>query len=51
VRELIEVLDAGGETSSPMSSAMNVMEVIFGFIESQRRANVRIDLPLKGGTA
>jgi predicted dehydrogenase len=46
VRELIEALDEGRETKSPMSAAMNVMEVIFGFLESQRRGNTRVDLPL-----
>ena len=46
VRELIEVLDQGGTTSSPMESAIDVVEVIFGFIESQRRGNMRVDLPL-----
>ena len=48
VRELIEALDEGRETNSPMSAAMNVMEVIFGFLESQRRGNTRVDLPLAG---
>ena len=46
VRELIEAMDEGRETKSPMAAAMNVMEVIFGFLESQRRGNVRVDLPL-----
>jgi predicted dehydrogenase len=46
VRELVEALDAGGQTSSPMSAAMNVVEVIFGFLESQRLGNVRVDLPV-----
>ncbi len=46
VRELIQALDQDRETNSPMAAAMNVMEVIFGFLESQRRGNVRVDLPL-----
>ncbi len=46
VRELIHALDEGRQTKSPMPAAMNVMEVIFGFLESQRRGNSRVDLPL-----
>jgi len=46
VRELVEALDRGCQTSSPMSAAMDVVEVIFGFLESQRLGNVRVDLPV-----
>jgi len=46
VRELVEILDRGGATSSPIAAAIDVVEVIFGFIESQRRGNVRVELPL-----
>ncbi len=49
VRELVEVLDQGGATSSPMGAAMDVVQVIFGFLESQRRGNTRVDLPLDTG--
>ena len=48
VRELAEALDGGGTTSSPMEAAWDVVQVIFGFIESQRRGNARVDLPLEG---
>ncbi len=51
VRELVQALDAGGQTSSPMSAAMNVVEVIFGFLESQRLGNARVDLPASRGSA
>lgn len=50
VRELVEALDEGRETSSPMSAALNVVEVIFGFLESQRLGNVRVDLPVPRGS-
>ena len=32
VRELVEILDRGGATSSPIAAAIDVVEVIFGFI-------------------
>lgn len=47
VRELVEALDSGGQTSSPLEAAWDVTQVIFGFIESQRRGNARVDLPLE----
>ena len=46
VRDLVEALGEGRETRSPMSAAMNVVEVIFGFLESQRLGNTRVDLPV-----
>ena len=46
-RELVETLHGGGtQTSAPLSSAMNVVEVLFGFLASQERGNARVDLPL-----
>ncbi|MDA0700486.1 MAG: hypothetical protein O3A02_04700, partial [bacterium] len=48
VRELAETLIAGGvTTSSPMAAAWDVAQVLFGFLESQRRGNVSVDLPLE----
>ena len=46
VRELIEVVANGGEVSSPGRDAHAVVEVIFGFLESQRQGNRRVELPL-----
>ncbi len=48
VRELVETLHSGGtQTSAPLASAMNVVEVLFGFLASQQRGNARVDLPLE----
>ena len=46
VRELIDVVANGGEVSSPGSAGLTVVELIFGFLESQRQGNVRVELPL-----
>ncbi len=46
VRDLVEALDEGRATRSPMSAAINVVEVIFGFLASQRLGNARVDLPV-----
>ena len=50
VRELVQTLHSGGtQTSAPLSSALNVVEVLFGFLASQARGNARVDLPLSRG--
>ncbi len=49
VRELVEALDQGQPTSSPLDAALDVSQVIFGFLASQQRGNVRVDLPLSSG--
>lgn len=46
VQELIALIDKGGTPESPAKDAYNVVQTIFGFFESQRRGNVRVDLPL-----
>ena len=47
VRELVQTLHNGGtQTSAPLSSAINVVEVLFGFLASHARGNARVDLPL-----
>ncbi|MBD3181273.1 hypothetical protein GF312_03205 [Candidatus Poribacteria bacterium] len=45
-QELIELIDVGGEPQSPAIDAYNVVQVIFGFFESQQKGNVRVNLPL-----
>ena len=46
VQELIKLVDEGGEPVSPIKDAHNVVEVIFGFLESQRQGNARISIPV-----
>ena len=46
VRELIQAVDTGGEVASPGCAAHTVIEVIFGFFESQKRDNAKVHLPL-----
>ena len=44
VQELVRLIDKGGEQASPGEAALMVVEIIIGFLESQRRGNVRVDL-------
>jgi predicted dehydrogenase len=46
VRELIHVMENGGETISSPRTARSVLEVILGFLASQKKGNVRINFPL-----
>ena len=46
VQELVKLVDEGGTPVSPARDAHNVMEVIFGFLESQRRGNEKISIPV-----
>ena len=46
VRELIQAVDTDGEVASPGCAAHMVVEVIFGFFESQKRDNAKVHLPL-----
>ncbi|MBM3263252.1 MAG: Gfo/Idh/MocA family oxidoreductase [candidate division Zixibacteria bacterium] len=46
VRELIHVVEHGGETISPPHAARITLEIILGFLASQKRGNVRIEFPL-----
>jgi predicted dehydrogenase len=46
IRELIDVIENGGETCSPPRQARRVLEVLLGFMASQKKGNVRIDFPL-----
>jgi hypothetical protein len=46
IRELIGAMEQGGETCSPPSQGRCVLEVLLAFMASQRKGNVRIDLPL-----
>ncbi len=46
VRELVRRLQEGGELASPGRAGHAVVEIIIGFLESQRRGNVRVSLPL-----
>ena len=46
VQELIEVIDGGGEPVSPGREALKVVEIMIGFLESQKQGNTRVALPL-----
>jgi len=46
VRELIHVMENGGETIANPRTARSVLEIILGFLASQKRGNTRIDFPL-----
>ncbi len=46
VRELVRLVDEGGDQVSPAKDAHRVVEIIVGFLESQRLGNVRVDLPI-----
>ena len=49
IEELIGVIEDGGELLSPASEGKKVVEIIIGFLKSQERGNVRVDLPLPPG--
>jgi predicted dehydrogenase len=46
VRDLIRAVEQGGETVSPPRAARMTLEIILGFLASQKRGNARIDFPL-----
>lgn len=45
IEELVKLLDEGGEPISPGQEAMKVVEIMIGFLESQRRGNTRVNIP------
>ena len=45
VRELVSLLTEGGEPKSPARAALNVVEIMIGFLESQRQGNGKVTLP------
>jgi len=49
VRELIEAVDGSRETASPGQAGRTVVEVIYGFFESQKRNHTKVYLPLARG--
>jgi len=46
VQELIKLVDEGGEPLSLARAGHRVVEILIGFLESNRRGNVRVDLPI-----
>ena len=46
IGEIIQVMEQGGETISPLREARKSLEVILGFLASQKKGNARIDFPL-----
>ncbi|MBV7338243.1 Gfo/Idh/MocA family oxidoreductase [Chloroflexi bacterium TSY] len=47
IQELVQLLDQGGTPVSSARDGHKVVEIMIGFLESQRRGNVRVDLPLQ----
>lgn len=47
IQELVRLVDQGGTPISSGRDGHKVVEIIIGFLESQRRGNVRVDLPLQ----
>jgi len=50
IREIISVMENGGETISPPRTARHTLEIILGFLASQKHGNTRIDFPLDENT-
>ena len=48
-KELIKLVDDGGDPISPARAGHRVVEILIGFLESHRRGNVRVDLPIPRG--
>ena len=46
ILELVELLDKGGEPISPGWEAMKTVEIMIGFLESQRQDNSRVNIPV-----
>jgi predicted dehydrogenase len=49
IQELIKLVDEGGDPISPARAGHRVVEILIGFLESHRRGNVRVDLPIPRG--
>jgi len=46
IEELVKLLNEGGEPISPGQEAMKTVEIMIGFLESQRRGNARVNIPV-----
>jgi hypothetical protein len=46
IRELAEALDTGGDTTGGIRLARRSMEMVLGFVASQRRGGAQVPLPL-----
>lgn len=46
VQELVRIVDEGGEPVSPGRAGREVVEIILGFLDSNRRDYVKVQLPL-----
>jgi len=47
IRELVTALDTGGDTSGGIRLAHRSMEMVLGFVASQRRGGAQVSLPLE----
>ena len=45
VQELVRIVAEGGESSSSDKDGHKVVEIMIGFLESQRRDNAKITIP------
>ena len=46
IQELVRLVDEGGEPVSPGKEGRKVVEIIVGFLESNRRDNAKVKFPL-----
>lgn len=46
VVELVDLIENGGEPKSPARAALNVVEIMIGFLESQRQGNGKVTIPI-----
>ena len=46
VVELVHLIENGGEPKSPARAALNVVEIMIGFLESQRQGNGKVAIPI-----
>ena len=46
IRDLIHEMETGTQTISPPREARKTLEIILGFLASQKRGNSRVDFPL-----
>jgi predicted dehydrogenase len=50
IQDLVNALDTGAPTRGGVTVARDNLQIIFGFVESQRQGGARVALPLEGST-
>ncbi len=46
IEELVQLLESSGEPISPGREALKTVEIMIGFLESQRRGNAKVTIPV-----